>query len=497
MLPTIRPRRHAGARPAAKARRLALAFTLLSAFAAGCATNPVTGKPQLALMTVEQEIAMGRQAHQEVLQAMGAYEDPELQRYVEGIGARLAGASERPDLPWTFTVIDDPSVNAFALPGGFIYLTRGILSYMASEAEMVSVLGHEIGHVTARHSVERISKAQLAQVGMIAGMILAPELRGYGDLASTGLQVMFLKFSRDDERQADDLGFRYMNQAGYEPREMVEMFRVLDRVSRGAAQGRLPAWLATHPNPEGRLGRIEQQIQALSPEMLGSTVDRGEFLAAIDGVVFGEDPREGYFRGSTFYHPELGFSLRFPEGWRTSNQKQAVGAISPREDAIVVLSVAQGGSPDEAARQFFGQQGIRRGNAWRSDLGGLPAVSGSFAVSRAQGGDIVGLAAFVEHGGQVFQLLGYTVQSKSRAYQSTLEGSLATFDRLTDRRYLNVQPKRIDLVTIDRAMTLAEFERRYPSTVDLETLAIINHVQPGDTLRAGQPYKRVVGGELP
>jgi predicted Zn-dependent protease len=118
-------------------------------------------------------------------------------------------------------------------------------------------------------------------------------------------------------------------------------------------------------------------------------------------------------------------------------------------------------------------------------------------VSRAQGGDIVGLAAFVEHGGQVFQLLGYTVQGKARSYQSTLEGSLATFDRLTDRRYLNVQPKRIDLVTIDRPMTLAELERRYPSTVDLETLAIINHVQPGDTLRAGQPYKRVVGGELP
>jgi predicted Zn-dependent protease len=493
MLPTIRPRLHPGA-PLARAT---LGLALLLALAAGCATNPVTGKPQLAMMTVQQEIEMGRGAHQEVLQVMGAYEDPELQRYVDGIGQSLAQASERPDLPWTFTVIDDAAINAFALPGGFIYLTRGILSYMGTEAEMVSVLGHEIGHVTARHSVERISKAQLAQVGLMAGMIVSPELRNYGDLASTGLQVMFLKFSRDDERQADDLGFRYMNQAGYEPREMVEMFRVLDRVSRGEAQGRLPNWLATHPNPEDRLGRIQQQIAASAPEVLGSTVERRGFLARIDGIVFGENPREGYFRGSTFYHPELAFTLRFPEGWRTSNQKQAVGAISPKQDAVVVLSLAEGSSAREAAQRFFAQQGIRQGNAWRGEIGGLPSVSRSFSVSRAQGGDLAGVAAFVQHSGRVFQLLGYTLQGRARAYGNALEGSVASFGRLTDRRYLNVQPKRIDLVTIDRAMTLEELDRRFPSTVDLPTLAILNHVEPGETIAAGRAYKRVVGGEMP
>ena len=150
-------------RPAVLAPFLLLVLLGSFGFAVACATNPVTGRSQLALMTVDQEIAMGRQAHQEVLQTMGAYDDPELQRYVDRIGQRLAAASERPDLPWTFTVVDDPSVNAFALPGGFIYLTRGILTHMESEAEMVSVLGHEIGHVTARHSVEQISKAQLAR----------------------------------------------------------------------------------------------------------------------------------------------------------------------------------------------------------------------------------------------------------------------------------------------------------------------------------------------
>lgn len=482
----------------AAARGVAAAAALFLSLAAAiaCATNPVTGRSQLALMSEEQEIEMGRQAHQEVLATMGAYEDPELQRYVSEIGLRLAAQSERPDLPWTFTVIDDPSINAFALPGGFIYLTRGILTHMSSEAEMVSVLGHEIGHVTARHTVERISKAQLAQLGLFAGMILSPEIRNYGDLASTGLQVMFLKFSRDDERQADDLGFRYTNRAGYEPREMAEIFRTLDRVSEGSGQGRLPDWLATHPNPANRVERIEQAIAQSPPETLGHTVDRTEFLARIDGVEFGQDPREGYFVGNTFYHPEMAFTLRFPQGWQLSNQKQAVAALSPREDAVVVLTLAQGGSPEEAARQFFSQQGIQQGSAQRRNLAGQPAVTSTFSVAQ-QNGTLAGLAAFVEHRGQVFQILGYTQQGRARSYANALEGSVASFDRLTDRRYLDVSPKRIDLVTIDRPMTIEEFARRYPSTVDTATVALVNHAVPGERLEAGRAYKRVVGGDLP
>lgn len=484
-------------RPAALLAALAATLAASLAFATACATNPATGRSQLALLTVDQEIAMGREAHQEVLQTMGAYDDPELQRYVDGIGQRLAAASERPDLPWTFTVIDDPAVNAFALPGGYIYLTRGILSYMESEAEMVSVLGHEIGHVTARHSVEQVSRAQLAQLGLVAGMVLSPRVRELGNLASTGLQVMFLKFSRDDERQADDLGFRYMNRAGYEPREMVEMFRTLERVSEGSGQGRLPDWLSTHPNPTDRLERIQRAIAAAVPETLGHTVDRGPFLSQVDGITFGPDPREGYFVGSAFYHPQLAFSLRFPQGWRTSNQKQAVGAVSPGEDAVVVLTLAQGSSPEEAARSFFSQEGVQRGDAWRSRIGGRPAVSNAFQADRGDQASLAGLAAFVEHDGRVFQLLGYTTEGRARQYQSTLESALASFEHLTARRYLDVQPKRLELVTLDRPMTVDEFARRYPSTVDTETLAIINHVEAGDQLEAGQAYKRVVGGELP
>jgi len=191
---------------------------------AACATNPATGKRQIALISEEQEIAMGREADQQVQQQLGLYPDQELQAYVNRVGQKLAAASERPNLPWTFRVVDDPVVNAFALPGGHIYVTRGLLTHLTSEAELASVIGHEIGHVTGRHSVEQMSKAQLAQIGLIAGMIVKPELARYGDLATQGLQLLFLKYSRDDERQADGLGLRYMYQQNYDPREMPAVF---------------------------------------------------------------------------------------------------------------------------------------------------------------------------------------------------------------------------------------------------------------------------------
>ena len=473
------------------------ALSIAAVLFVACATNPATGRRQLALMSVEQEIAMGREAHQEILQSMGAYDDPELQAYVDRIGQRLAQASERPDLPWTFTVIDDPSVNAFALPGGFIYLTRGILGYMRSEAEMASVLGHEIGHVTARHSVERISKAQLANIGLVAGMILSPEMRSYGDLAQTGLGVLFLKFSRDDERQADDLGFRYLNQAGYEPREMVEMFRVLDRVSEGSGAGRLPDWLATHPSPTNRIDRLQQAIAAAPAEVLGDRIERDPFLARIDGVVFGSDPREGYFLGQIFYHPELAFTFRFPEEWKLQNRKEAVVGVSPREDAIVALTLEDADSPGEAARRFFRQRGVAQGRSWRSSIGGMPAASNSFQVDRQQGGDLAGLVAFVEKDGRVYRLLGFTEERRLSTYDELLAESLGSFEELRDRRFLDVEPKRIEVVRIPVAMTLEELGQTYPSTVELDTLAIVNHLERGERLEAGQAYKRVVGGEIP
>lgn len=460
---------------------------------AGCSTNPATGKRQIAFIGEQQEIQMGREADQQISQQLGLYPDQELQAYVNRLGQQLAAKSERPDLPWTFRVVDDPVVNAFALPGGFIYVTRGLLSHLTSEAELVSVLGHEIGHVTGRHSVEQMSKAQLAQVGLIAGMILQPELANYGDLATTGLQLMFLKYGRDDEREADSLGLRYLNQQNYDPREMSDVFRTLARVSAQQGQGRIPGWLSTHPTPEDRIQRINAQVAELG-NVSNRTIGRERYLNAIDGVVFGTNPREGYFQGNTFIHPELGFQLRFPEGWKAQNQKQAVGAMSPKQDAVVVLTLSGRRSPDEAAREFFSQQGIVQGQALQARLDGLPAVARLFGVQRGQGGNLQGIVAFVEKDNKVYQILGYTLAQSFNRYDNLLSNSLGSFERVTDRRLLDVQPARLDVVSVPSAMTLDEFNRRYPSSVNLETLAIINDAERNTRFPAGTEVKRVVGG---
>ena len=199
----------------------------LALASSACAVNPATGGRMFSLVSEGQEIEMGQEAMAQVDAAMGLYDDPALQAYVDSVGQAMAAVSERPELPWTFKIVDDPVINAFALPGGPVYLARGIMAHFNSEAEMASVLGHEIGHITARHSVEQISRAQLMQIGLVASVVLVPELRPFGDALGGGLGILFLKFGRDDESQSDELGFRYMTRLGYDPQGAVDMFEIL------------------------------------------------------------------------------------------------------------------------------------------------------------------------------------------------------------------------------------------------------------------------------
>lgn len=475
------------------AARHAVALMLLVALPA-CATNPATGKRQLMLVTEAQEIAMGRQADQEVEGAYGLYPDEKVQAYVARLGASLVSGSERQNLPWTFRVVDDPTVNAFALPGGFIYVTRGLMTHLNSEAELVSVLAHEIGHVTARHSAAMISKQQFAMLGLGVGMVVRPELQQFGQLAQTGVGLMFLKFGRDAERQADDLGLRYLGRQGYDPQEAVEVFSVLERASQKTGEGRLPSWLSTHPAPEDRAQRLRTTITAAG--LTGGKTERRAYLDQLDGMVFGENPREGFFVEEAFYHPELRFSLVYPRGWKADNQRQAVGAVSPNQDAVVVLSMGRGTSADREAQEFFRQQGVRPAETRRDRINGMPAITGVFEAISGQT-LLAGRVAFIEHGGKVYRLLGYTPRSRWRAYDRVFEEVIASFDNVTERRYLDVQPRRIEIVPAREAMTVAAFADRHPTPVSEDVLALINGVPAGGTLPAGEPVKTVVGGRLP
>ncbi len=476
--------------------RRSAAATLLVATAVsggGCARNPATGEQQLSLISENQEIQMGQQEDQAVQASIGVYDDAALQRYVSDLGKKLAATSERPDLPWTFRVVDDPSVNAFALPGGFVYVTRGLLTHLTSEAELAGVMGHEIGHVTARHSVNQMSKQELAQVGLGLGMVLVPQAQGLAQLASTGLQLLFLKFSRDDESQADELGVRYMTRAGYDPYQMEEVMKMLERTSELTnAQGELPQWLSTHPSPANRVAAIHQDIAQLpTSQASASVVNRDPFLRQVDGVVFGDDPREGYFQNGVFYHPQLKFRFTFPSGWKAANGKQAVQAVSPNQDAAMEITLGKG-SPAEALQAFQGQ-GVQILSSRQQTINGLPAVVAEFAASTQQG-TLQGMAAFVSYGGNTYQILGYAAQGSWSGYANTVASSLGSFDRLTDSRYLNVKPKYVDVVSVSRSMPFSTFLRQYPSNAEPQIVALINQVPENGTLPGGTLAKRVTGG---
>jgi predicted Zn-dependent protease len=460
----------------------------------GCATNPATGQSQIMLISEAQEIEMGREYDPQVVASIGLYPDSAWQRYVRRVGAQLAATGERPNLPWTFRVVDDPAVNAFAVPGGFIYVTRGLLAHLDSEAQLASVISHEIGHVTARHTVSRMSSQQLAGLGLAIGSMVSSDVGRYAGLANSALGILFLKYSRDDESQADNLGLRYLRRTSWDVREMTDVFRMLERVSAAQGSGQLPEWLATHPSPENRLENIAGQIAA--QPTAGTVVNRATYLRRLDGQTFGENPREGYFTGSRFYHPDMRFWLAFPEGWATHNGKQAVVAVSPGKDAVVELSLAQGTSAEAAARAFLAQQGITGGATSRGSLGGLQAASASFGAA-TEGGTLRGTVVFVEHGGAVFGLIGYAAEARWSTHQAVVERALRSFQPLTDVAALNVQPHRLDVITLQRRTTIEVLARQRPSPVSVETLALINQVEIQTPLEAGRPIKWVVGQAPP
>jgi predicted Zn-dependent protease len=481
-------------------RRLAFIGLLVPTLALGsgvgsCARNPVTGKSELSLVSESQEIQMGQEASKEVAQSIGLYKDQAVQSYVADLGKRMAAASERPNLPWEFHVVDDASVNAFALPGGFIYVTRGLMTSINDEAELATVVGHEIGHVTNRHSVQQISKAQIAQLGLGVGSILSSDIAKFGQLASAGLSVLFLKYSRDAENQADQAGFRYALNQDYDVREMTKVFETLDRISQtSGGEGKLPEWLATHPSPGNRIEHIEKMLDTLKVDPSKGKTNREAYLQRVKGMTYGEDPRQGYFEGTHFYHPQMRFQLTFPEGWQTQNTPQAVVAVSSSQDAIVQLGLAGNASPTDAARQFLSQQGVQGGQASTSSINGFPAATSQFQAQTQQG-TIEGLVSFISFGGSTFGIMGYTAAGKLGTYGDEFERTIRSFSELRDQSKMNVQAARVELVKLNRDMTLEQFNAQYPSTIPIEQLAIINELEgPSSVIPAGQSVKRVVGG---
>jgi predicted Zn-dependent protease len=465
---------------------------------AGCAVNPATGEREFSLVSESQEIQMGREADPQISAQFGLVDDPGLQSYVSDIGMRIARSSERPDLPWSFKVVDDPIVNAFALPGGFIYVSRGILAHFDSEAELAGVLGHEVGHVTARHSASQMSRQQLQQLGLGVGMIFSETVREYGQVAMLGLQLMNLRYSRGDESEADRLGLRYIGRLGYDPDAMIGVFEMLASVGGGDEGGRVPEWQLTHPYPENREQQMRQIIEDPANNIpREGRVARDEHLAQIDGLVYGENPREGYFKESRFVHPDLEMELTFPTAWRGINQKTVVAAVAPREDGVMTMEIVpDGGTPDAELREFLSQEGVTPGAARREGSGGVEMARADFDATTEQG-VLSGEVAFIRYDGNLYRLLGYAPQAAWRSHASAIASAISSFRPLTDRAILAVQPWTLDIVQLSGATSLQSYAARNASPAPMEELARLNRVEPGEVIPAGTRIKWVVGSARP
>lgn len=482
-------------------RRLAIAVVLLAGVTA-CATNPVTGKKQMSLLSEAEELAIGQQQDQEIRREMGVYDDPGLQRYVNDIGQELARRSHRPNLPWSFTIVDSPAINAFALPGGYIYLTRGIMAYLDDESELAGVLGHEIGHVTARHAAQAYTRQAQANLGLTVLGIFVPSTQPFTGAGAAGLGVLFLRHGREAELEADRLGVEYGSSAGYDPTGVPRFLATLARVSALSERG-VPNWLSTHPDPGSRVTKAEP-VAGKFASGDATNVNRDKYLERIRGLVFGDSPKDGVVRGSEFLHPLLRIGVKFPDGWELTNTPDAVMAQEPGTQHFMVLQeVDQPPQGARAASQSIGdtavaamrQAGYQAIEGTAQKINGNDAYVGLYAGRAKDVGEVVMRAAHIRVGRQLYVVAGFTPKAEFGLVDADIKTSVQSFRQLTPQEASNIRPNKIDFYVVrpgDSWQSIAV--RQGKGFVNAATLAIMNDREVSVQPQAGDRIKIVVEG---
>jgi predicted Zn-dependent protease len=469
----------------------------LAAMAVGCATNPATGQRQFSLMSEDKEIQIGREQDAEVRREMGAYADRELQQYISDVGQQLAQSSERPNLPWHFTVVDVPAINAFALPGGYIYITRGILPFLQDEAELAGVMGHEIGHVTARHAAQQYSRSTGAGLGLLLGSLFVPQARPLAELGQSGLGLMFLKYGRDDEAQADGLGVKYAARAGWDPSGVPHMLTTLARIEETSDTKGVPNWLQTHPQPEDRVQRVQSAVREAEAGATRFSTDREGYLKRLDGLVYGDDPKNGVVRGSRFQHATLRLSVDFPAGWDIANRQSQVVAKEPGGAAFVIVQPVPrpvGRTIEDVALRSMEGAGFRSLSGAQRTINALDAYVGRYEGTIKDMGRVTIRAAHIEYDRAVYLVAGVATEQAFDRVDPAIETSVTSFRPLTRAEAESVRPNRIDFYTAGRGDTWQAIAERHGGLVKPSTLAIMNGHPVDDQPRAGERVKIVVAG---
>ncbi|HEY0741023.1 MAG TPA: M48 family metalloprotease [Chryseosolibacter sp.] len=458
-----------------------------------CAKNPVTGRNDFMLMSKEQEIAMGQQSDPEIKAFFGVYEDPKLQQFISEKGQQMAAVSHRKDLKYEFKVVDSPVVNAFAVPGGYVYFTRGIMAHFNNEAEFAGVLGHEIGHITARHSAKQYSQAQLAQIGLVAGSVISPAFAQYAEIASQGVQLLFLKFGRDAESQSDKLGVEYSTKIGYDAEEMAGFFSTLDRL-RGEGE-EVPTFLSTHPDPADRERKVAKEAENWQKKVSAADlkVNRDSYLRMIDGIIYGDDPKQGFAENNVFYHPELKFQFPIPSQWQLQNTPQAVQMGEPNGRAIMMMTLAQGNNLESAAQTILQQYQLKVVDSGKDNVNGMPAIAvvGDQVNQQGQTGARV-LLYVIQYGQYMYAFLGASAPADFNSYGPLFKNTMTGFRQLDDADKINRQPKRVRIKTVQQNTTLAQaFSSFNVNQKQMEELAVLNGMMLNDRVEKGMLIKVV------
>ena len=464
-----------------------------------CAINPVTGKKQIMFMSEAQELQMGSQYDPQVMATFGEYKNEDLNALIQERGKEMGLISHRPNLEYHFRILDSPVINAFAVPGGYIYLTRGILAQFNNEAEMLGVLGHEMGHITARHSASQQTKQTLGQLLFVGGMIASEEFRKYGEYAMQGMQLLFLSFSRENEREADQLGVEYASKIGYDAHKMADFYQVLVKMNMASKHAGIPTFMSTHPDPGDRYNAVIRDAAKWQDSLNISPwkVNKESYLSMIDGMVFGEDPRQGYVEGQAFYHPALKFKFPVPLAWILDNSPMQVRMYTPDGKAMMVFTLAPQKTLDEAAKATIKQLQLNVMESIRTTVNGMQAISAlSYQASQNQStgqlDTINVMSYFIDYNGTYYAFHGVSAQADFNTYSRIFGQTMVNFDKLTETSKLNRQPKKIRVKKVQQPGTLADaFLSFGVPKQQMEKFAFLNNMELSDQVSAGALIKIV------
>jgi predicted Zn-dependent protease len=482
----------------------AVVLGLLLVLIVSCAINPVTGKRELMLIPESLEIEMGKETDVSIRQEYGIYEDEALNAYIRSVGEKMVPITHRPALPYHFAVLDTPIENAFAAPGGYIYITRGMLALMNDEAGLAAILGHELGHVNARHTARAMSRQLLMMGGVILASALSEDIQKIAPFALIGLQVLFLKYSRDDEYQADTLGVQYSRAVGYAPGQVVPLFRSFLRMEKASGGPKIPNFLSTHPLTAKRIDEIQQMLR---PEDEILAVRKPEYLARLNGLVVGENPRQGFLEGNAFYHPDLKFRVSIPAGWKLQNTPKQLLLAPDNEEAALFLT-AETSNADLSSYMNtkltqFSESQVNELTRNQVQVNGLLGYRGVYTVrsktstDAGAGQDESAKPMTVEidcikKGGQIFTFLGAAETSQFGKYENAIAQTVRSFGPVNDPNVLNRRPRTLNVVTAAAGGSLRSFlQAQGVPQKQWDAHALMNGLALDDQMERGRRVKVV------